>query len=135
MIRIVLAVALTGLRLSAAQAAECADGARTQADMTACAERAHRASDGELNALYQQIERRLSDDADTRRRLVAAQRAWVAFRDSECQFMASPAQGGTAYPMVYSGCLADLTQKRVGDLRRLLQCPEGDLACPVPRGG
>jgi uncharacterized protein YecT (DUF1311 family) len=110
------------------------DRATSQADISACADADYKAADTELNMVYRQLEQRLSD-ADTRRRLVAAQRAWVTFRDSECQFMSSAAQAGSAYPTVVSGCLADLARKRVADLRRLLQCPEGDLACPVPRRG
>lgn len=91
-----------------------------------------KAADAELNKLYGEIERRLKDVSDTMKGLVAAQRAWIAFRDAECKFAASGVQGGSAYPTIYSTCLAELTQKRVDDFKRLLRCQEGDLSCPVP---
>jgi uncharacterized protein YecT (DUF1311 family) len=91
-----------------------------------------KAADAELNELYKQIERRLKDDQDSAKSLAAAQRAWIAFRDAECKFAASGVQGGSAYPTIYSNCLAGLTQSRVGDFKRYLNCQEGDLSCPLP---
>lgn len=92
-----------------------------------------KASDAELNRLYKEIERRLRDDRDTAKVLVAAQRAWIAFRDAECKFVASGVQGGSVYPTIYSNCLGEVTQSRVEDFKRFLKCQEGDLSCPVPR--
>ena len=91
-----------------------------------------KAADGELNKLYKEIERRLKDNQDAAKDLVAAQRAWIAFRDAECKFAASGVQGGSAYPTVYSNCLAQLTQTGVNDFKSFLKCQEGDLSCPVP---
>lgn len=121
------------LTLPAAQAAEC-DDPQDQATMNECAKMSYEASDAELNRLYRQIEQRLGDDADTKRLLIKAQRAWVSFRDAECGFSASAVEGGSAYPMTYNGCLDGLTQKRVTDFQQYLSCEEGDLACPVPPG-
>jgi uncharacterized protein YecT (DUF1311 family) len=133
MTRIALAAVLTALSLPAAHADECLDKAVSQAEMSDCARKAHIASDAELNTLYRQIERRLNDDADARRRLVSAQRAWVAFRDAECAFASS--SGGSASPMVHSMCLDDLTRKRVADFKSYLSCGDkGDVSCPVPPG-
>lgn len=119
------------LTASAVHANECAD-ALTQADMNACAARAYEASDAELNQLYRQIEQRLGDDADARGLLVAAQRAWLGFRDAECAFASSGVEGGSAWPSVRAMCLDGLARKRVEELGQYLVCPEGDLSCPVP---
>ncbi|PRH89633.1 hypothetical protein C5L14_03475 [Labrys okinawensis] len=121
----------TAGRAAAAGATNCANAA-TQADMNECADKAFKKSDADLNAVYQQIEQRLKDNADTKKRLVAAQRAWVAFRDAECTFSASGASGGSIYPMVYSMCLDRVTQARVRSLEAYLSCGEGDTSCPVP---
>lgn len=129
--RTLVTAVLIALTLPAAHADECKD-AQDQAAMTECAERDYKASDAELNTLYRQIVRRLDGDADTKRLLVKAQRAWVAFRDSECGFSASAVTGGSAYPMIQAMCLNDLTQKRVADFRQHLDCEEGDMSCPVP---
>jgi uncharacterized protein YecT (DUF1311 family) len=87
---------------------------------------------GALNALYQKIKERLAADAETTRLFVAAERAWVPFRDAECNFAASGVSGGTIYPTIYAECLERLTKARIADFKAYLACEEGDLACPVP---
>jgi uncharacterized protein YecT (DUF1311 family) len=115
-----------------AHANDCLDQAATQAAMDRCATDAAEASDAELNRVYRDIERRLGDQEAAHTRLVAAQRAWLAFRDAECAFAASGAEDGSAYPMLLGRCLDGLTQARVEGLRGYLDCTEGDLGCPVP---
>ena len=128
--RPILLLALAPLLLAPlAQAYECNN--TTQTDMSLCANFQHKAADKELNALYQQINQRLKDQPHSKKLLVSAQRAWVAFRDAECSFAASGVEGGSVYPMIYSGCLADLTEKRVAAFKSYLDCQEGDLSCPV----
>lgn len=131
MTRTLVTAALIVFMLSAAHADDCQD-AQDQATMNECAAKSYKASDTELNKLYREIEHRLADDPDTRKLLVSAQRAWVAFRDAECAFSASGVAGGSAYPMIQTMCLDELTQKRVEDFRRYLSCEEGDLSCAVP---
>lgn len=129
--RSILIVAIAMASLSTAHAAGC-DDAADQATMNACAEKALKASDAELNAVYRTITHRLAGDPDAEKQLVAAQRAWIAFRDAECKFTSSGTSGGSAYPMVYSMCLDGLTRARTADLKALLTCEEGDMSCPVP---
>jgi len=108
------------------------DNATTQTDMNACAGRQYQTADKALNAVYQQITQRLKGDADTKKRLVGAQRAWVAFRDAECEFSASGVSGGSVYPLVQLNCLTAQTVSRTTALKEYLKCQEGDLSCPVP---
>lgn len=108
------------------------DNATTQTDMNACAGRQYQAADKELNAVYQQITQRLKGDADTKKLLVGAQRAWVAFRDAECEFAASGVSGGSVYPLIQLNCLTAQTASRTKALDEYLKCQEGDLSCPVP---
>ena len=63
--------------------------------------------------------------------LVAAQKAWIGFRDAECAFAVSSTEGGTIYPMEFTLCEQDLTEKRTAALKAYLHCEEGDLSCPV----
>lgn len=123
-------VGLTGLA-PAAWAEDCAN-ASDQATMNECADKAFKASDTELNALYKQIEARLKDDQDKTKLLVSAQKAWIAFRDAECDFSATGVAGGSVYPMIVLQCRDGLTQNRVKDFKNYLSCEEGDLSCPVP---
>lgn len=103
-----------------------------QTDMNICAGHAYAKSDAQLNTLYKQIEARLKDDADTMKLLVTAQRAWVGFRDAECNFGSSKVTGGTAYPFISSMCLDGMTQSRIKDFEIYLKCTDGDMDCPVP---
>lgn len=132
--RLALAAILTGLPLSSSRADGCMDKAVAQADMNECAQKSFHAADGELNKSFQQLQGRLSDDANEKKRLVSTQRAWIAFRDAECAFASSGVQGGSAYPMIYTQCLNGLTRKRIENLKSYLACgdKEGDLSCPTP---
>lgn len=132
--RLALAALMVGLSLPVAYADDCLDKATSQADMTACAQKAYAASDTALNKLYQQILQRLHDDADAKKRLVTAQRAWLGFRDAECHFSASASEGGTVSAMAYGLCLDRLTQARIQNFNSYLSCHEGDADCPVPPG-
>jgi uncharacterized protein YecT (DUF1311 family) len=126
--------ALVFILLSPASAAEKYDCANpsNQAAINECASEIAKKSDTELNALYKQVEQRLKGDGETKARLVAAQRSWIAFRNAECKFMASGADGGSIYPMISDECFDGLTKKRIEDLKAYLNCPEGDSACPLP---
>ncbi|QMW23802.1 lysozyme inhibitor LprI family protein [Sandaracinobacteroides saxicola] len=112
---------------AAAQPANCAN-AVSQADMTACAAAGRSNADLRLNQSYARLRKGLS--AGGQERLKASQRAWIAFRDLECQFRSNGADGGSAAPMVAATCAADLSRARTADLDRLGKCAEGDLSCP-----
>lgn len=126
---------IAGLAILAATAAQAADNcanANDQATMNECTDKAFRASDAELNMLYKQIQGRLKDDPDTAKLLVAAQRAWVGFRDAECEFSSSGVAKGSIYPMTVLQCHDGMTQQRIKDFQIYLKCDEGDTSCPVP---
>lgn len=118
---------------NAARAADDCANAMDQATMDECAGKDFDAADKKLNDAYKQIEGRLKDDAASKKLLVDAQRAWIAFRDAECKFQGGPpANAGSVYPMVVANCLAGLTNLRLKDLQDYLHCEEGVLDCPVP---
>lgn len=121
-------LAMPGFSLAADKCANAED----QATMSQCADASFKTSDKKLNDLYQQIESRLSDDLDTKKLLVQAQRDWGKFRDAECNFRTAGSAGGSMRPMLVLMCRDRLTQSRVKDFEGLLKCQEGDLSCPVP---
>ena len=49
--------------------------------------------------------------------LLAAQRAWIAFRDANCRVSGYEMRGGSAEPMMVSGCMARMTKERTKELR------------------
>ena len=132
-----LNVVLPALALLAAAQASAADRCADAADqtaMTACYEKALKASDAALNASYCEIEGRLADDPETKKRLVGAQKAWLAFRDAECRFSTSAVEGGSIEPTLTAICLQEMTAARTAELKGYLACEEGDMSCPVPPG-
>lgn len=117
---------------TAARADDCAN-ASDQATLDACAGKDFDAADKKLNDAYKQITDRLKDNAASKKLLVDAQRAWVAFRDAECAFQGGPPDNaGSVRPMVVANCQAGLTTLRLKDLQNYLHCEEGVLDCPVP---
>jgi uncharacterized protein YecT (DUF1311 family) len=115
---------------SVARAAECAD--QTQNGLNVCADAAYRKADAALNAAYKEIIARLKGDAATTKLLVTAQKAWIGYRDAECDFSSPANAGGSIYPMVYSLCLEAATKERTRELDVFLKCGDGDTGCPLP---
>ena len=120
---------LVGMTLSPVARADDCSNASDQATMSECAGKALQKSDAELNATYDQIRQRLKNAPETLKLLVGAQRAWIAFRDAECDFSTSPSAGGTIHPMIYTICADRMTRRRVDDLKAYLRC-QTNLDCP-----
>jgi uncharacterized protein YecT (DUF1311 family) len=128
-------VLLSGLLLAPigiARAAEDSDGMATQAVSNRCSDRCRAAeyakADAELNRAYQRLRCELA--ACPEKDLVAAPRAWIAYRDTSCRFEASGVEGGTAYASILNLCLTRKTRQRTEEISALAACEEGDLACP-----
>ena len=104
------------------------DNATTQIELNICAGRDYQEADDELNAVYKKavaaaetMDRELKDIDE---QLVGAldalrrgQRAWIGYRDGQCDLAGFEARGGSMEPMLVSGCLADLTRKRTAELK------------------
>ena len=120
MISLALAAALM------AQPTDCRDP-QDQTSMNICAAQAYRAADADLNRVWAQALARVqrldreSAHGEAERRLRAAQRAWLAFRDAQCQVAGLDALGGSMEPLLVGGCLRDLTERRTNELHMLLQ--------------
>lgn len=114
-----------------AQAADC-DSMSNQNAMNQCISNEYKNSDAELNKLYKEISHRLNDNADALKALRNSQRAWISFRDAECDFAAINTQGGSIHSMLITSCRNELTQARIKNFNTYLSCEEGDMSCPVP---
>jgi uncharacterized protein YecT (DUF1311 family) len=102
-----------------------------QASMNACSLEQWKSADAVLNRDYHALLLRM--DPKSQKLLRGAQRAWLAYRDAECGFIASPSEGGSVQPTVRYGCLLDATEKREEALKFQLNCDEGDLWCVAPK--
>lgn len=106
--------------------ADCSN-AVTQTDMNICADRDFQAADKELNAVYKKARAAMAaSDAEldealkgAEKALLKAQRAWVDYRDGECEAEGFQARGGSMEPMLVSGCRATLTRQRTKELKQL----------------
>ena len=110
---------------------DCAN-AMAQADMNQCAYLDFEKADKELNQVYKQA---LKSQADLDQQsaemnpdyvgavkaLKKAQRAWIDYRDGQCEGVGYQAAGGSMQPMLIDGCKAQLTQTRTKELKELIQ--------------
>ncbi len=108
--------------------------AEAQTDLNICAALDFDTADKALNAQYKKTRAAMvAIDADldnnmkgAKKALIKAQRAWVDYRDGECEAQGFQARGGSMEPMLVSGCKAELTKKRTKELKDLADGPEGN---------
>ena len=90
--------------------------ATVQMDLDACADRDFQAADKKLNAVYRALMQKA--EAGDQALLKAAERNWLAYRDSECAYETSDSSGGSIHPMEVSACLTEKTKARIAELNR-----------------
>jgi len=124
----ILAGVMTGCFSSAALAADidaskifdtCMDnsGGVTMAMMDCIHEETAR-QDQRLNVAYKVLMEQLSPERNSQLR--KAQRAWMAFRDANCQLYFDP-EGGSIARVSASDCVRQATESRARELERLQQ--------------
>jgi uncharacterized protein YecT (DUF1311 family) len=105
------------------------NNAQTQADMNQCAAEDYRTADAAMNAQWAETRAAMiawdkasppSDDTGAAKRLLASQRAWLAFRDTACDLEGYSVEGGSMQPLIISSCLAELTKRRTEELKSLV---------------
>ena len=75
---------------------------------------------GALNALNHPVPQSAPYNPEIPKRLIVAERAWIAFRDAECSYKSTIALGGTGEGYAYVACLYEQTKARV----RALMAPD-----------
>jgi uncharacterized protein YecT (DUF1311 family) len=103
---------MIALILLAASAAGCAN-ATTQADMNRCAASEFARADAALNVQWR---RTLAGNRKRSAKQIAAQRAWIAFRDAECEAESAGSIGGSMHSMEIAMCRGRLTKERTSQL-------------------
>jgi uncharacterized protein YecT (DUF1311 family) len=105
------------------------NNAQTQADMNQCAAEDYRKADAAMNAQWAETRAAMlawdkasppSGDNGAAKRLLASQRAWLAYRDAACDVEGYSAEGGSMQPLMISSCLAELTKRRTEELKSLV---------------
>ncbi|MCI5076311.1 lysozyme inhibitor LprI family protein [Oricola sp.] len=135
MIRLASALALTCLAAlpAVAQEWDCSKpDMLPQQGMNWCAAMDYKRADEALNALWPQVRKAMKEqDAELKAMspdlagadaaLMKAQRAWIDYRDGQCESVGFQARGGSLEPLLVSGCKARMTQARVAELRALVE--------------
>ncbi len=129
MIKFVICVAAV-LAMSAPAHADdqpdCENG--SQAELNMCAYNDFAKADKELNKFWPKV-KKFAEDGDVNlegqdkgylKALMASQRAWLAYRDGQCELYGFQSHGGSMEPMLVSGCKASLTKKRTKELHDIV---------------
>ena len=93
--------------------ARCKDAVSTK-DMQDCMDDEWKKSDAELNRVYQESLKKLKPEPAAL--LKKAQRAWLSYRDAQCDADYKMFAGGTAAPLALTHCRVTLTQERTKTL-------------------
>lgn len=80
-----------------------------------CLDQELKLEDAKLNRYYKQCRNKL--DTIAKGKLLKAQKAWITFRDAECDYHADEMRGGSAESMIGLGCLVEMTKDRVEILK------------------
>ena len=127
MIRVVTLACLFAASPALAEEVDCAT-AMAQQELNICAEMDWQAADKDLNAVYKTVLAAMKDmDAvlppelqGAEDALRTAQRAWIDYRDAQCETAGFPMRGGAAEPLLVYGCLRQVTENRTAELLALL---------------
>ncbi|MBD2343541.1 lysozyme inhibitor LprI family protein [Anabaena subtropica] len=95
------------------------NNAQTQLEINRCSQLSYQNADKKLNQVYKRLLPKLQ--RPRQQKLIAAQQAWIKFRDSSCEFESSAYEGGSIAPSVYLSCLEKVTKQRTQQLQEYLQ--------------
>lgn len=94
--------------------AQCED-AKSTLQINECLAKELKKADAELNSVYHSFVKRLEpDDAILLRK---AQRAWLGYRDAQCQAEHALWGGGTGGPAALMNCKLELTRQRTTEIQ------------------
>ena len=106
----------------------------TQAEMNDCAAAGAKKADAALNAAYRELLTKVRENKTATKKLAAAEKAWIVFRDAELAAEWPVAEGenpnllyGSVHPLCYYNELATMTWGRVKALKNLMTKEEGDV--------
>ncbi|WP_424362322.1 lysozyme inhibitor LprI family protein [Methylocystis parvus] len=100
---------------------------RTQIEINECEHKKFKKADAALNAAYAKLAAKVSTEGKAK--LVEAQRAWIKYRDTQCEFETFGTINGSIHPLEVAQCEAELTMAQTKRLDGQLNCEEGDPSC------
>ncbi|MGO4476938.1 lysozyme inhibitor LprI family protein [Massilia sp. 2TAF26] len=86
-------------------------------EINECAAIEQKAVEAKLNQAYQRTLKALDDEGnesiETKKKLIVAQRAWVKFREADCDAVYQRNAGGTIRTVMYIGCMQTHAKERI----------------------
>lgn len=86
------------------------------------------AANAALNRVYGKMLALESDPKD-KENFKAVERAWVAYKDKQCQWETAGDEGGSIWAMEYNSCEIEKTDARLRELMRSAGCTASAAAC------
>jgi len=108
-------LALSLLLCSASSFALDCENAVSTPDLNECAAREQKQVEVKLNQVYQRVLKTVTA-SKVRSQFVAAQRAWVKFREADCKAVYEQHADGTIRTVMYLGCMQNRAETRIKEL-------------------
>jgi len=93
-----------------------------------CAQKKNEIADKKLNAIYKALLKKLSEvevveggetGISPKKKLIQAQRAWIKFRNANCEFVGNLSGGVHTWKSVHEGfCFTEMTEERTKELQK-----------------
>jgi uncharacterized protein YecT (DUF1311 family) len=111
------------LTLPASAAIDCKNSVST-VDVNECAEKEQKLVEVTLNEVYKRVLKGI-DIPDTeqekfsvmKKSFIAAQRAWIKFREADCRALYDRHADGTIRTLMYIGCMQTHAEQRIKELK------------------
>lgn len=106
------------------QLSACIEESGSTAEKNKCVEEFSKAVDLELSRVYNSIRTQLLKSKDinakeTLKRLIASKKAWMTFRDADCDLVGTQMLGGTGEGPMVGGCLVSKDIARIKELQSI----------------
>lgn len=103
------------------------DNAQSTLELSDCGKQQLDKADAKLNKIYKKViaEYSLPNDesvarSEVKKRLVTAQKAWITFRDNDCDALYKKDESGSIRVLTYLSCMIDKTEQRTKELGQYL---------------
>ncbi|WP_202743949.1 lysozyme inhibitor LprI family protein [Acinetobacter calcoaceticus] len=95
-----------------------------QSALNNCSSNVLNSANQKINTVYANYMKELSPTEKLQ--LKDAQRAWIQYKEKDCQFQSSPVLKGSLYPFVHNACLVKKTETRIKELQDMQECRSGN---------
>jgi len=94
----------------------CINKASSDVELRECLSTEYEYQDFLLNKYYKELQKQQSS-AEDKKVLRDAQRAWIKYRDANCEFEALPMKNGSGWTTLHLECILTMTKQRAKELK------------------